>query len=83
MSTVNRLWESTSKHFAVLCVFARNKKITSTNTVPVFTAHNSRFIALFLINFFFIQKNIIPLRVQKSVEKKAALSNVIYLTSTK
>lgn len=27
MSTVNRLWESTSKHFAVLCVFARNKKI--------------------------------------------------------
>ena len=27
MSTINRLWESTSKHFAVLCVFARNKKI--------------------------------------------------------
>ena len=45
--------------------------------------HSSEFRSIFLINLFFIQKNIIPLRVQKSVEEKLALRSVIYLISTK
>ena len=45
--------------------------------------HSSEFRSIFLTNLFFIQKNIIPLRVQKSVEEKLALRSVIYLISTK
>lgn len=45
MSTVNRLWESTSKHFAVLCVFARNKKIHLTGSVTFLIARSLMLIA--------------------------------------